>query len=680
MTEGSSIIEPVSVRVAPWRTMAAAAVLLAILVSDVVAQTLSSQTVVDLQTLSGAVISPDGLHVAYQLERPPIESAPRAVNESELWIVPSAGGTARHIVNAGHSPRRPQWSPDGNMLAWLSSTSARAPAQVYLRPAKGGEPRVLTDSRGGVEALSWSPDGSRIAYTAYDAPSEQQQRAHAEGRDWIVFDVPISYLRLYVMDVATGHSVLVTRAPMSVHFFDWSPAGDRLVLGASPTGSADDRELRVRPYVVDAAGGEPRLLVEHFGRLTYPRWSLDGRWIAWLAGASVRDPAPTSVFVVAAAGDAQPRNLTPDYAGTPTWLGALPGTRDQFVFLSEEGQATTLRHIDPHRGDVQPLAQPAQILTGAPSFDRSGRLFASTASSPTHPGEVFVGTVGRRAELRRLTRSNPQLESLTLGAQEVVRWKSRDGTQIEGMLVKPVGFREGVRYPVIVHVHGGSENVITNGWRGSYVDWGQSLAARGYAVIYPNYRGSRGRGAAFMSGNRRDLMGREWEDIESALDHVIAMGIGDAQRAGIYGFSWGGYAAGWGATYASHRFKAAVGGAGIYNWISEAGSNDTRMHEQIAHWDAPLYEHFLLYLERSPIYEVRKAQTPMLLLHGELDQACPIGQAIEMHTALKWKGVPVELVIYPREGHGMRERLHQADFLSRGLAWFDRHLKAMPTS
>lgn len=638
-------------------------------------QTLTAQMALDLHTTSDAAISPDGSRIAYRLDRPPTTAVPKALNESELWIVPRDAGPAARVAHAGHDPRLPQWSPDGTKLAWLSRASAGAPAQVYVRATGGGAPRVLTDIGGGVEALSWSADSKRIAYTAHDAASSEQQQAQAEGRDWIVFDVPTSQLRLYTVELTTGRSVLVTRAPMSVHFFDWSPNGDRFVIGASPTGSADDQELRVRPYVVDAVGGEPRLLFDHFGALTHPRWSRDGQWIAWLAGASTRDPAPTGIFVVPAAGDAPPRNLTPDYAGTPTWLSALPGTSDQFVFISEEGQGTTLRRIDPKSGETHLLAMPTQVLAGAPSFDRGGRLFASSASSPAHPAEVFSGALDGSGQLRRLTHSNAQLDSLTLGIQEVVRWKSHDGTPIEGVLIKPVGFRAGQRYPVIVHVHGGSESVISNGWRGSYIDWGQTLAARGYVVIYPNYRGSRGRGAAFMSGNRRDLMGREWEDIESALDHVIAMGIGDAERAGIYGFSWGGYAAGWGATYASHRFKAAVGGAGIYNWISEAGSNETRMHEQIAHWDAPLYEHFPLYLERSPIYEIRKARTPMLLLHGELDRSCPIGQAIEMHTALKWKGVPVELVIYPREGHGMRERLHQADFLTRGLAWFDRYLQ-----
>lgn len=578
------------------------------------------------------------------------------------------------LIDAGSDVRQLRWSTDGKQLAWIARKTADEPSQVYSKTPAGGI-AALTQAPEGVEAFEWSPDGTRIAYTAFDAKTADEARAIDEGRDWVVFGSVGPQLRLYVVNLATSRELLVTRAEMSVHYFNWSPRGDQFVIVAAPTASVDDQELRTRLYTVAAVGGEPTPLIEQVGKLAFPSWSADGRWIAWLGSTAVTDPWYGSVFVMPAVGGTAPRNVTSDYAGTATWLGALPGKPATFVFQAEEGQGTVLRSIDALGESLLPLMSPAAILSGPPSFARDGRTFATAANTPLHPDEIFVGVAGRAQKLRRLTHSNPQLDGMALGTQEVVRWKSRDGSNIEGVLIKPVGFQAGRRYPTVVHVHGGSESVISNGWRGSYRDWGQSLAARGYAVIYPNYRGSRGRGTAFLAGNRRDLMGREWEDIESALDHVIALGIGDPARAGIYGFSWGGYAAGWGATFASHRFKAAVGGAGIYNWISEAGSNDSRMHEQLAHWDAPLYEHFSLYLERSPIYEIRKANTPLLMLHGAEDQSCPIGQAIEMHTAMRWKGVPVELVIYPREGHGMSERAHQRDFLTRGLSWFDRYLQ-----
>lgn len=638
------------------------------------AQGLTPELALDLSAVTEAVLSPDGATVAYRLERPPREGEPR-LRIGELRTVAAAGGPARRPVQADAPVRQLRWSPDGRRLAWIAAPAGTEASQIHVldRPGSADAVRVLTDA-GAVEAFEWSPDGARIAYAAEDAPTGEETRALAEGRDGYVFDRTARPRRLYVLALAGGSPRRLSAGDASVQHFAWSPDGRRLAYAASPTATADDMQMHTQPYLVEAAGGAPSQLAQRAGPLAHPAWTADGRWIAWLGAVGPTDPWHGSVFAVPAAGGASVRNLTPDYGGTTTWLGALPGRSNRLVFLAEERQATVLRSIDPATGAIQVLSAPEAVFAGAPSFAADGRRFAVVASTPAHPAEVFVGSLDRPAALQRLTRSNPQLEGIALGQQEVVRWRSRDGLDIEGILIKPVGYRSGVRYPVVVHVHGGSEGIVSQGWHGSYIDWGQPLAARGYAVVYPNYRGSRGRGVDFVSGNRRDLMGREWEDIESALDHAIELGIGDPRRAGIYGFSWGGYAAGWGATYASHRFRAAVGGAGIYNWISEAGSNDTRMHEQIAHWDAPLYEHFNLYLERSPIYEVRKADTPLLMLHGERDEACPVGQAIEMHTALKWKGVPVELVIYPREGHGMRELPHQRDFLTRGLAWFDRYL------
>lgn len=637
---------------------------------------LTPEIVLSLRMAADVTLSPDGREILYRIDRPRGAGEPRGADVGELWRVPAAGGPPQALVDAGFDARHPRWSPDGERIAWIAREGPEGKPQVRTLARTGGSPVTLTSAAGGVQAFEWSPDSGRIAFTAWDAPTPEEMRAGSEGRDWIVVDAPPKQLRLYVLDLDVGTVALITRAELTVHHFAWSPDGARFVIGAAPTPSEDDRTLRVRPYLVSASGdGEPRMLGPAVGRVTDPCWSVDGKWIAWLGSTALTDPWAGSVFVVPAAGG-EPRNLTRGFHGTATALRALPGSADAFVFRSEERQATTLRSVAAASGRMRLLAAPEQILWGAPSFSHDGRRFATAANARTHPNEVFVGRIGRPQGLERVTDSNSQLRGVRLGVQEIARWRSRDGLEIEGVLIRPVDARPGARHPIVLHVHGGSESVVSNGWQASYSNWGQLLAARGYAVLYPNYRGSRGRGVDFVSGNRRDVMGREWEDIETGLDHLIELGLADGARAGIYGFSWGGFAAGWGATYASHRFEAAVGGAGIYNWISEAGTNDTRMHEQLTHWDAPLYEHFTLYLERSPIYYIRRARTPVLLLHGERDESCPLGQAIEFHTALKWKGVPVELVIYPREGHGMDEAPHRLDFLTRGLGWFDRYLGA----
>lgn len=636
----------------------------------------SPQTVLQLHAIADVVVSPDGKWVAYRVDLPREGGGSREAASGTLWLVPAAGGEPSRIKEAGHDARQPRWSPDGSKLSWIAQPDLEASAQIYVRAASGGEPSQVTNSAGAVLQFQWSPDSSRIAFTAWDAKTPERLRAEQEGKDWRVSGAEPLQSRLYVVSSSGGAARLLSQAQLSVHDFDWSPDGRRFLLAAAPSPSEDDRQLNTQVYLLDVAGGEPRLIVAHRGRLTFVRWSADGKFVAWLSSISVEDPWAGSLFTMPADGSGTPRNLMPGYDGTATWLGPAPGRPRALTLLLEEHLRTAIRVIDLDTGRMELVAAPVEgIFAGSPSYSRDGRTYAAAVSAPSHPAEAFVGRTERRGAPRRLTKSNPSLAGMVLGRQEVTRWKSKDGLEMEGLLIEPVGYVPGRRYPIVLHIHGGSESVVLNGWQAGALNLGQSLAARGYAVLYPNYRGSRGRGTDFVRGNRHDLMGREWEDIESALDHAIALGIADRQRAGIYGFSWGGYAAGWGATYASHRFEAAVAGAGIYDWISEAGSNATRLHEQLAHWGSPLYEDFLAYLDRSPIYHVRKARTPTLLLHGELDESCPLTQAVEMHTALKWEGVPVELVIFPREGHGMREPAHQREFLGRALGWFDRYLK-----
>lgn len=637
---------------------------------------LSPELTIALQTVEEVTLSPDGEHVVYRADDwVDADGAPRR-RRGRLWHLPVKGGEPEPLDSHSFDARSPQWSPDGKRIAWIAKRRSESPPQLFVVQPDGGEAEQLTDAPTGVLMFRWSPDAMDIGYTSTGPASDAQRRDALAGKDWRIAGRSEKQRRLHVVNIRTGRSAPVTTRLVTVHDFAWSPNGESFVIAAAPGPGDDDRALRTRPFLVPANGGEPTLLAATEGKLTHPAWSVDGHWIAWLGSTSITDPVAGSVFAVRADAPGEARNLTGSFAGTAVWLAPLPGKAAAFAFVAEEGQATVLRAADAYSGAITTISAPTEIFSGGASFSVDGGRFAIVANSPEHPDELFVNAADGAADIRRLTRTNPELEGISLGAQEILRWRSKDGTEIEGVLVKPPGFRGDMQYPVVLHIHGGSESVVSNGWQAGFRNFGQVLAGRGFIVLYPNYRGSRGRGVEFVRGNRRDMMGRSWEDIESGLDALLEAGIADRERVGIYGFSWGGYAAGWGATYASRRFRAAVAGAGIYNWISEAGSNSTRMHEQLAHWDAPLYENFGLYLERSPIFWVHRASTPILLLHGEEDGSCPVGQAIEFRTALEWKGVPNELVIYPREGHGMVEFEHQLDFLSRGVGWFDRFLQA----
>jgi dipeptidyl aminopeptidase/acylaminoacyl peptidase len=261
----------------------------------------------------------------------------------------------------------------------------------------------------------------------------------------------------------------------------------------------------------------------------------------------------------------------------------------------------------------------------------------------------------------------------------VVRWKAADGLDLEGVVVKPIGYRPGTSYPLVMQPHGGPESADLNGWLGSYSRWGQLLAGRGYVTFYPNYRGSIGRGVKHAMGDHRDLMGKEFTDMLSGIDHLVSIGLVDGDRVGVGGGSYGGYSTAWAVTYGSDRFKAGVMWMGISNWYSMTGTSDIFFENSTVHWDLVMYDNYPIYWERSPLAHIGKAKTPTLIIHGAADPRVPIGQSQEMYTALKWKGVPVEFVTYPREGHGLSEAAHQLDFMRRVTGWFDRYLKQAGT-
>jgi dipeptidyl aminopeptidase/acylaminoacyl peptidase len=480
------------------------------------------------------------------------------------------------------------------------------------------------------------------------------------------------------MDMATGRNerTTITHPDLTVLDYDWSPESQQLVIGAARTPTVDDSFMGVQLYVVPAAGGTPEPFVKTTGKLQSPRWSPDGRTIAWLGATSVDDPFAGTVFTAPvrgrAAGAPDRANLTPDHDGTVVGLAWQPGANETLAVLAAERQDVRYYLMSAASRARKAVTAAGLVPVSAPSFSADGRKVAFVAHSPAFPIEVFAGDASAP---RRVTTLNPQLAGVQLGAQEVISWKAKDGWTIEGVLVKPVGFRAGQRYPLVLQPHGGPEAADPNGWNGSYSRWGQMLAGAGYLTLYPNYRGSIGRGVAFAKADHRDLMGKEFQDMLDGIDHLVAQGLADPNRVGIGGGSYGGYTSAWATTYGSDRFKAAIPWMGISNWISMTGTSDIFLENSTVHWNLVMYENYEKYWERSPLRHIDKAKTPTLIIHGAADPRVPPGQSLELYTALKWKGVPVEYVTYPREGHGVGERAHQEDFMKRVLAFFERYLK-----
>lgn len=629
---------------------------------------LTVDAMVDLSMVSDVALSPDGKTIAFVLRVPPDDLDGPAGMRSAIWVIPSRGGQARSFTAPSASSHSPAWSPDGKRIAFLSRRPGTVRSQVYVVPIDGGEAEPLTSASTEIHAFEWSPDGKQLAYVADQEPTPAQRDDASAGRDQVVGDVEGTFHQLHVLDLRTKKAWAVSPRDRSVSQVTWAPRGERLAVVASDRPDVDGTMMYSRVYTVPAAGGELEPLCETAGKLGPIDWSPDGKHVAFLGASDLHDPTAGVVWVVPAAGGSA-RALTLDYEGTGhalSWAG-----EQGVLVLANEGTKTVLLRVglDGSRKRLGDTGPACDVVDAS----ESGNMVACAGERAEHPREAFAGAPGK--PLRRLTHHNPGLDAVHLGARQLVRWKAADGLEIEGVLTLPVGYAKGTRYPLAVLVHGGPEGISLDGWntRSGYPV--QLLAARGYVVLEPNYRGSQGRGVAFGKADQKDLGGKEFDDVLAGIDHLVAEGMVDGTRVGMAGWSYGGYFSGLAATRHSKRFRAAMVGAAITNWISFTGTTEIEHENSLVHWDLWPYEHHPLAWERSPMAHTQGSTTATLVVHGKDDTRVPPGQAKELYRALRHAGTTTELVLYPREGHGLRERAHQIDFVTRLLDWFDAHVK-----
>jgi dipeptidyl aminopeptidase/acylaminoacyl peptidase len=640
---------------------------------------LTPEHVTQLQNVTSTALSPDARWVAYTLSQPraPEEDTVAGLRAvSELWIVPAGGGTPRAVVQRPMSASGPAWSPDGSVLGFVYR------GQVHTVPAAGGEPRAVTNIATGVMAFQWSPDGRSIAFTSRvaEAPDAAERRRRGDDAQvtaeaylpWIVGAQPPRPIRLWLQSVDGGAARALTPADLYVRDFAWAPDSRRLALQVTDDGDADADLMFRRIVTVSTDGGTPQLLVPTEGKLGPMAWSPDGTRFAWLGATALNDPLAQSIFVVTPGG--APQNLTPGYEGSVVWLGWQNATTLRFV--SVESTRTVLQTIPVTGGARTPIVGRGPEIFQSVSFARDGATFAVPASTSQHPNEVFLGTT-RDRQLRRLTNHNAFLAGVQLGRQETISYTARDGLRIDAILIHPLNAQPGLRAPLAVLPHGGPEGIDFDGWGTNALYPAQVLAGAGYAVFRPNYRASGGRGVAFSQGDHRDLGGREFDDVLDGIDFLHANGIADRDRVGISGTSYGGYFSAWAGTRHSERFRLAMPFAGLTNWMSFTGTTDIPLEMALVHWDLLPWEHPLLMWERSPIAHIDESSTPMVIGQGMADERVHPEQMIQLHQFLRLRGVPSELVLYPREPHGLLERQHQLDYMRRILAAFDRWVRPL---
>lgn len=625
-----------------------------------------------LQSVGQVEISPDGRHIAYTVSVPrDLEKEDDGPAWRELHVLGPDGESVEFIggaVNIGSIA----WRPGHDVITFLARRGEDDHSQLHGIALGGGEARKLAELDGGVAGYSFSPDGKRVALIGTDPDSDELGALRERGFDQVVFEEDLSERELFIVELETPDAEpSVIEVEGSVQAVRWSPDGERLALAVTPRQLVDDTLMFKRIRIIDAEGAE-LARVDNPGKLGDFRWSPDGEHLAMIATTQVNDPREGRLIVTDRDGD----GWTHLMAGIEGHIWGIDwADNGDIVYLIHEGVESRIGRIEVDGDNDRTLLQQDGLIVARISVSQRGPI-AFAASRSEHSSEVFLLDPGG-GEVERMTRTNPWLEGMELARQSVFEYEAADGLALQGLLVWPLDYREGQRYPLILAAHGGPEAHYSNGWLTSYNLPAQHAAAQGYFMFYPNYRGSTGRGVEFTLSSQGRPAKEEFSDLVDGIDALIAAGLVDADRVGITGGSYGGYASAWAATYYSERFAAAVMNVGLSDKIAMFGTSDIPQELYLVHYRTWPWENWELFREASPIYYADQAQTPILILHGDADPRVHPTQSMILYRFLKLQEnpPPLRLVLYPGEGHGNRRAASRWDYSLRLMRWMDHYLK-----
>lgn len=630
---------------------------------------LTPEDVLSFKNVEDAQISPDGTRVAYVLGDS--FKSDTKWPKSNIWLVNTDGSETRQLTHGSRTDNLPRWSPDGNSLAFLSDRQTEGVRQVHLLTFDGGEAEPLTDVKGtipsprGLNALQWSPDGRQLAFLMED---EQIQSEN----DPVTFEQDPKLIRLWTIDLATREVNCVSPEGVQIWEFAWHPVSSRI------TAVTSDEPYEWSWYsnylVTFALNGPSEITWKSDRQVALPVWSPDGNHLAFISSSwSDRGCVSGDLWKIDSEGE-RSENLTEGMVASIGWMVWDPDGKALLAIANERGGIGLHRLSaigDNHTSLWWKQAAVAEAFW--PRFSRSGEgTVAIALEDPDRPRDIWVGTPGENScQWNQLTDHHPQACELSIGETSVHHWKGADGWEMQGLLIKPVEYEEGKSYPLVVSVHGGPSAVSGSRYYAQF-GWCQLLANEGYAVFLPNYRGSVGWGVKFTEAILGDMGGKDFEDVLLGVDSLVETGIADADRLAVSGWSYGGYIAAWSVAQ-TNRFKASIMGAGISHWPSFHGKSCLAAWDRMYYQSDP-YEPNGRYHRYSPLTYYENFETPTLILHGERDQDVPVEQSHLFFRALKDKGVPTELIVYPREFHGVIEKDHMLDMSHRVIAWFNKYL------
>jgi dipeptidyl aminopeptidase/acylaminoacyl peptidase len=676
--------------------------------------------VMELRSVGGGSISPDGKWVIHTISIPQWKAGK---NFTDIFVAAADGSTPprQMTYTKEKNETSPQWARDSKSFGFLSDRGEKQ--QLFLMRADGGEARQVSDAKDGVNAFAfsrdakwvafsagkpeerqlwlaslekdeapvqltkhatpvtsfqWSPDSSRIFFLSPDRADKDDVKRKEKKFDVRIADELKPPSHLWSISIAdktekrwtSGEEYSVQQFTQS-RTSPWIAFRSASTFRHANTVTQDEAEI----YLLNLASGEVKRLTNNTVGESLGTFSPDGQWFVFAAEDDFTDMRNTKFYLVPVNGGPI-KKLLGDWdhsAGFPSW-----SADSKTVYFNEGvGVDGHLFAVSIPDGKLTQLTHERGVVGG--SFDYETGQFLLSFTDPTQPSDYYVArpeTVGQRARWVRVSDANPQVAQFQLGQFETVHWKSSDAREIEGILIYPVNYEKGKRYPLIAQIHGGPAGADMNTFSAGYGSYVHIFAANGYAVLRPNYRGSDQYGEKFRMQIAGDYFRQAFDDIMLGVDSLIARGIADPDKMGMMGWSAGGHWSNWTLTH-TNRFKAISSGAGAMNWISMYAQTDVQSPREFYFQGKP-YDNWEHYLTESPLKYIKNAKTPTLIHVCDGDPRVPKPQSDELHMALKKLGVPTEYIVYPQNTHGITDPRYQMVKMVAEFNWFEKWIKGQP--
>lgn len=632
----------------------------------------TTEQVLKLKNITSAQVSPDGKKVAYAL-REAIMTDDRSEYVNQIWMCNSDGSNHIQITKGDKNNANPKWSPDNQRIAFTSSREGKS--NIYMISIQGGEAEKITDTKGGVGDFSWSLDGKKIAYTTVDVASDKEEKNKKAKDDWYFMDANPKQNRLALVWLmqkdSTGKYLqkVITKDDISINGFDWNADSKTIAYSYGKTTKANDMS-NCDIALVDITTDDVKKIATTAANESDPNFSPDGKLLAFVASEIPNDWAGPKYVQVYHMGDGKMARLndTPDQEANV--IGWTPDSKQ--VFLTESNKTLTSIYtlgLDGKSISEWTLGE-KNYLAGATLSNGS---IAFTLQNPSLLPELYVSVISKYTPTK-ITAIHQEHANKPIGKTELIKWKSTDGKEIEGLLTYPLNYQKGKKYPLLLNIHGGPAGVFSQ----TCIASNQSIyplatmSENGFAILRPNPRGSTGYGTAFRVANKKDWGGGDYQDLMTGVDAVIKMGITDENMLGVMGWSYGGFMSSWIVGH-TNRFKAASIGAPVVDLAFQNLTDDVESLMPI-YFNGDPWNNWNLYNEHSPLRFVQHVNTPVMLQHGEADLRVPLSNSVMFYNALRRRGITAKLLVLPRQPHGPTEPRMVLKTSASNLEWFESYL------